>query len=151
EREGDPVGRILADRLRDAEFDEIEDILAFGRWPGTESTPQFGACGVSSGARYHVARNERPLSFRLPPWALESHPSRHNEIVVGDRICRHRHLITDPDDEVIALRSAGNWKATEYDTWSEQHLTQMLMHSVREVLVVDLEFRPEVFEDVILK
>ena len=66
EREDDPVGRILADRLRDAEFDEIEDILAFRRWPGTESTPQFGACGVSSGARYHVARNERPLSFRLP-------------------------------------------------------------------------------------
>jgi hypothetical protein len=25
------------------------------------------------------------------------------------------------------------------------------MHSVREVLVVDLEFRPEIFEDVILK
>jgi hypothetical protein len=51
----------------DAEFDEIEDILASSPVaPGPESTSQFGACGLSPRTRYHVTRNERPLSFRLP-------------------------------------------------------------------------------------
>ena len=106
--------------------------------------------GKLSGRLSYIGQRKTPL-LSAPAWALERHPSRHNEIVIGDGICRHRHLIADPDDEVVALRSPGDWKTAEYDTRSEQHLAEVLMHSVREVLVVDLEFRPEILEDVILK
>jgi hypothetical protein len=66
EREDDPVGRILADRLRNAEFDEVEDILAFRRWRRDREHTAIRCMRGKLRARYHVARNERPLSFRLP-------------------------------------------------------------------------------------
>lgn len=58
---------------------------------------------------------------------LEIHASRHNQIVVGDWVRRHRHLIADPDDQVVAFCSARDWKAAQCDARGQQHLAEVLM------------------------
>jgi hypothetical protein len=84
---------------------------------------------------------------------LESDPRGCYPIVGSDRIAGHRELISGAEDQVDRPGRGviADLEAAENDTRRQQYLAETLMLAIRPVFVIDLEFRPKIFENMILE
>ena len=79
---------------------------------------------------------------------LESEPNRSHEIILHHGVVRYSDLIASADDQVLPW---GEYEATQNKLRRYQNLVQTCMRPVWPKFVIDLNRRPKIFPDVVLK
>ena len=115
---------------------------------GGTLTPGTGFSSISTQRVSMVDTPNPRLGGAFARRFSESEPNRSYEIILYHGVVRYSDLITSADDQVLPW---GEYEAPQNKLRRYQNLVQTCMRSVRPKFVIDLNCRPKIFPDVVLK